>query len=91
MDELIVRSTKWISLLSSPQNGQFITKSTKSGRIYQQVHQMDELISMTTSWTNLSLEVHELDKPITKKWMNPKKGQVDHLVDGSIELTGLSP
>ena len=72
MDELIVKSTRWTSLLSSPQNGQFITKSTKSGRIYLQVHQIDKLISMSTRWTNLSLEVHKVDVPIIKKWTSLK-------------------
>ena len=69
MDELIIKSTKWTK---------FITKSTKSGRIYQQVHQMDELISVSTKWTNLSLEVHKVDEPITKKWTSPKNGRVIH-------------
>jgi len=64
MDKLIFKSTKWTK---------FVTKSTKNIRIYQQVQQMDGLISMSTSWTNFSLEVHKVDKPATKKWTTPKK------------------
>ena len=51
---------------------EFITESTQSGRIYQQVHQMNKLITKSTKWTNLSLR--------STKWMsllpNPQNRQV---------------
>ena len=50
----------------------FITKSIKSGWIYQQVHRMDELITKSIKWTNLSLEVHKVDrfKPIEHRFIS---------------------
>ena len=53
----------------------FITKSTQSGRIYHQVHKVNELITKSTKWTNLLsspqngqvyYSVHKVDEFIIK-------------------------
>ena len=52
-----------------------ITKSTQSGRIYHQVHKVDELTTKSTKWTNLLsspqngqvyYSVHKVDEFIIK-------------------------
>ena len=44
-DEFIIKSTKWMSLLLTPPDGQ----------AYFYVHKMDEFIIKSTKWTSLLL------------------------------------
>ena len=93
MEELIIKSTKWVVYYQAHKKWTNLSLSPQSGRAYCQVHQMDELIVRSTRWTSL-LSSPQNGQFITK---STKSGriylqvhQIDELISMSTRWTNLS-